>query len=100
MEHMFYKAEAFNQDLKSWNIKEVIFPEVTSPEVNDLLQTDDKFKLEFHIFPAASKMEKDNYPLLGDAKEGYDKKTVFDGLIENSHADTNPNTTSNFKKTR
>ena len=78
MEHMFYRAEAFNQDLKSWNIKEVIFPEVTSTEVSDLLLTDDKFKLEFHIFPAASNMKKDNYPLLGDTKEGYDKKTVFD----------------------
>ena len=100
MEHMFYRAEAFNQDLKSWNIKEVIFPEVTSTEVSDLLLTDDKFKLEFHIFPAASNMKKDNYPLLGDAKEGYDKKTVFDRLIKNSLADINHDTTSKFKEIR
>lgn len=100
MQHMFYRAEAFNQDLKSWNIKEVIFPEVTSIEVSALLLTDDKYKLEFQIFPSALKMKKDNYPLLGDAKEGYDKKIVFDRLINDSLADTNTNTTPEFKENR
>ncbi len=95
MEHMFYKAKAFNQDLKSWNLNEVIFPELNNPQ-----NTNDKFKLEFHIFPGASNMEKYNYPLLGNEKEGFDKITVFNGVMKNSVADTNPNTTSNFKKTR
>ena len=97
MEHMFYKAEAFNQDLKSWNLTSLTFPKLKDP-----LPADEKMKLEFHIFPNATIMNKnkDNYPLLGDAKEGYDKKIVFDGLIKNSLADTNPNTTSNSKKIR
>ena len=95
MEHMFYKAEAFNQDLKSWNINEVIFP-----KLNNSQNTDNKFKLEFHIFPKATIMNKDNYPLLGDAKADYDTQILFKGIRNNGYADKNPNTTNKNKQTR
>ena len=99
MEHMFYKAEAFNQDLKSWNINEVIFP-----KLNNSQNTDNKFKLKFHIFPGAvemnNKKNKDKYPLLGDAKADYDTQILFKGIRNNGYADKNPNTTNKNKQTR
>ena len=97
MEHMFYKATAFNQDLKSWNIEQVIFP-----ELNNSQNTDNKFKLEFHIFPGAVEMKNniDNYPLLGDAKADYDTQILFKGIRNNGYADKNPNTTNKNKQTR
>ena len=97
MEHMFYKANAFNQDLKSWNINEVIFP-----KLNNSQNTDNKFKLTFHIFPEAKKMieNKDNYPLLGNAKENYDTQILYKGIRNNGYADKNPNTTNKNKQTR